>query len=68
MQTFFFFFFSGVWQNDQIVMQSMKMLKLRAALEEKLKQKGVFSSITPKTDKAQKFIKPLNRYCFAPSL
>lgn len=46
----------------------MKMLKVRADLEEKLKQKGLLGSITPKTDKAKKIMKPLNRYCFAPIL
>ncbi|BFG15890.1 hypothetical protein CerSpe_021640 [Prunus speciosa] len=48
------------FQNDEVGVQSMKMLKVRAALEEKLKQKGVFSSITPKTDKPRKLLKPLN--------
>ncbi|XP_068318513.1 protein THALLO-like [Pyrus communis] len=47
-------------QNDEVDVQSMKMLKVRAALEEKLKQKGVFSSITPKIDKPRKLLKPLN--------
>ncbi|KAF3451037.1 hypothetical protein FNV43_RR07126 [Rhamnella rubrinervis] len=47
-------------QKDQVGVQSMKMLKVRAALEEKLKQKGVFGSINPKTNKAQKLMKPLN--------
>ncbi|KAH0992138.1 hypothetical protein GBA52_003621 [Prunus armeniaca] len=47
-------------KNDEVGVQSMKMLKVRAALEEKLKQKGVFSSITPKTDKPRKLLKPLN--------
>lgn len=52
----------SMWQNDEVCVQSMKMLKVRAALEEKLKQKGVFSSITPKTDKPRKLLKPLNGY------
>ncbi|KAM1492996.1 hypothetical protein ACFX14_024780 [Malus domestica] len=48
------------FQNDEVGVQSMKMLKVRAALEEKLKQKGVFSSIALKTDKPRKLLKPLN--------
>ncbi|XP_030492048.2 protein THALLO [Cannabis sativa] len=48
-------------QNEQVGLESMKMLKVRADLEEKLKQKGIFSSTTPKLDKAQKRQKPLNR-------
>ncbi|XP_062090080.1 protein THALLO [Humulus lupulus] len=48
-------------QDEQVGLESMKMLKVRADLEEKLKQKGVFSSSTPKIDKAQKLQKPLNR-------
>ncbi|KAK9928745.1 hypothetical protein M0R45_025865 [Rubus argutus] len=47
-------------QNDEVGAQSMKMLKLRAALEEKLKQKGIFNSITPRTDIPHKLLKPLN--------
>lgn len=57
-----------MWQNDKVGAQSMKMLKVRAALEEKLKQKGLLGSITPKTEKAKKIMKPLNRSCFAPML
>jgi len=38
----------------------MEMLKVRAALEERLKQKGILSSITPKPDKAQRHLKPVN--------
>lgn len=57
-----------MWQNDEVGVQSMKMLKVRAALEEKLKQKGVFSSIAPKIDKPRKLLKPLSGYHFAPIL
>lgn len=51
-----------MWQDDQVGVESMKMIKVRAALEEKLKQKGVFSSITQQVDKARTLRKPLNRY------
>ncbi|KAK3221074.1 hypothetical protein Dsin_015044 [Dipteronia sinensis] len=47
-------------QNDQVGVQSLEMLKIRAALEEKLKQKGVFSSIAPKPDIAKKRLKLVN--------
>jgi U3 small nucleolar RNA-associated protein 3 len=56
------------WQNDEVGVQSMEMLKVRAALEEKLKQKGAFSSFSSKPDKAQKHRRPVNGYfyCFYP--
>lgn len=38
------------------------MLKVRAGLEEKLKQKGVFNSIAPKCDGARKNLQPMNGY------
>lgn len=43
----------------------MEMLKIRATLEEKLKQQGVFSSIAPKAAKSTKNQKPVNRYLFS---
>ncbi|GLT53881.1 hypothetical protein SLA2020_271190 [Shorea laevis] len=46
--------------SDRVGGQSMEMFKVRAALEERLKQKGIFSSITPKPDKAQRHLKPVN--------
>uniref|UniRef100_A0A6N2LZQ4 Sas10 C-terminal domain-containing protein n=1 Tax=Salix viminalis TaxID=40686 RepID=A0A6N2LZQ4_SALVM len=47
-------------KNDEVGVQSMEMLKVRAALEEKLKQKGAFSSFSSKPDKAQKHPRPVN--------
>ncbi|KAK3001073.1 hypothetical protein RJ639_020289 [Escallonia herrerae] len=47
-------------QVDQVGMHSMEMLKVRAALEEKLKQKGVFTSIAPKHDGAKRNLQPVN--------
>ncbi|KAJ4955515.1 hypothetical protein NE237_012298 [Protea cynaroides] len=49
-------------QNDQVAVQSIEMLKVRARLEEKLKQKGVFRSIAPKPDGSKKhLVQPVNR-------
>ncbi|XVF42908.1 hypothetical protein PTKIN_Ptkin01aG0403400 [Pterospermum kingtungense] len=47
-------------ENDQVGVQSREMLKVRAALEEKLKQKGIFSSNIQKPDKIKKHVKPVN--------
>ncbi|KAL4614754.1 hypothetical protein ACB092_07G076100 [Castanea dentata] len=38
----------------------MEMLKVRDALEERLKQEGILSSRASKSDKAQKRLKPVN--------
>ncbi|XP_030536519.2 something about silencing protein 10 [Rhodamnia argentea] len=47
-------------QKEQFGVQSLKMLKVRAALEEKLRHKNVFSSIASKGEKNQKHPKPVN--------
>ncbi|KAI6695992.1 hypothetical protein NL676_023702 [Syzygium grande] len=47
-------------QKDQFGVQSLKMLEVRAALEEKLRHKNVFSSIASKGEKNQKHSKPVN--------
>lgn len=47
-------------QSDHIGVQSMEMFKVRAALEEKLKQKCIFGSIASKRDKVQKRSRLLN--------
>ncbi|XP_042516136.1 something about silencing protein 10 [Macadamia integrifolia] len=49
-------------QNDQVAVQSIEMLKVRARLEEKLKQKGVFKSVAPKPDRSkERLVQPVNR-------
>ncbi|KAG6408427.1 hypothetical protein SASPL_131438 [Salvia splendens] len=47
--------------DKQVGPQSMEMLKIRASLEEKLKQQGVFSSMAPKAAKSSKNQQPVNR-------
>ena len=42
----------------------MEMFKVRAALEERLKQEVILSSRASKSDKAQKRLKPVNGYYF----
>ena len=57
-----------MWQSDQVSVQSMEMLKVRASLEERLKQEGILSFRASKSDKAQKRLKPVNGYFFLSKL
>lgn len=40
----------------------MEMLKSRESLEEKWKQKGLFSSVKPKSSRNTEHVQPVNRY------
>ncbi|KAL6578178.1 hypothetical protein OROMI_010506 [Orobanche minor] len=48
-------------QDKQVGSQSMEMLKIRASLDEKVKQKCVFSSIDTKNGRTIKHVQPVNR-------
>ncbi|CAL1353426.1 unnamed protein product [Linum trigynum] len=47
-------------KNDEVGVESTEMLRIRAALEEKLKQKGVFSFVASEEDKVKKKHKQAN--------
>ncbi|KAF3962678.1 hypothetical protein CMV_012838 [Castanea mollissima] len=47
-------------ESDQVGVQSLEILKVRAVLGERLKQEGILSSRAPKPDKAKKLLKPVN--------
>ena len=53
-----------IWKSDQVGVQSLEILEVKAVLEERLKQEGIVSSRAPKPDKAKKRLKPVNGYCF----
>ncbi|XP_068665221.1 protein THALLO isoform X2 [Aristolochia californica] len=49
-------------ENHELALKSMEMMKVRAKLEENLKQKGVYGSIVPKTQRTQRnSSQPVNR-------
>ncbi|CAA0811052.1 Sas10/U3 ribonucleoprotein (Utp) family protein [Striga hermonthica] len=51
----------GKHQDKQVGLQSIEMLKIRASLEEKLKQRGVFSSTAYKDGGNAKHVQSVNR-------
>ncbi|GER40641.1 something about silencing protein sas10 [Striga asiatica] len=51
----------GKHEDKQVGLQSIEMLKIRASLEEKLKQRGVFSSTAHKNGGNAKHVQSVNR-------
>lgn len=47
-------------QNAQVCSQSVEMLKVRAALEEKLKQRGMLGFTEPKPNRTKTNLRPIN--------